>query len=51
VDLLNLDGKVISSFELKGYKAAYNVSGISAGLYFVRLATPKGYKYLRFVKQ
>ena len=51
VDLLNLDGKVISSFELKDYKAAYNVSGISAGLYFVRLATPKGYKYLRFVKQ
>lgn len=51
VDLLNLDGKVISSFELKGYKASHNVSGISAGLYFVRLATPRGYKYLRFVKK
>lgn len=51
VDLLNIDGKVISSFDLEGNRASHNVSGISAGLYFVRLATPQGYKYLRFVKQ
>ncbi len=51
VDLLNLDGRLISSFKLADYKAAYDVSGISAGLYFVRLKTPNGYNYLRFVKQ
>ncbi len=51
IDIMDLGGKIISTFELTGYKAQQDVSGISAGLYFVRLKTPNGYKYLRFIKQ
>lgn len=51
VDLLNIDGKLISSYQYEDYTGQYDVSALSAGLYFVRLQTPKGYKYLRFVKQ
>jgi len=51
VDLLNVDGKLISTYQYEGYTGQYDVSALSAGLYFVRLQTPKGYKYLRFVKQ
>jgi hypothetical protein len=51
VDLLNVDGKLISTYQYEGFTGQYDVSALSAGLYFVRLQTPKGYKYLRFVKQ
>jgi hypothetical protein len=51
IDVLDIGGKIISTFELTGYKAQQDLSEISAGLYFVRLKTPQGYKHLRFVKQ
>jgi|TARA_B110000902_G_C14271815_1_gene573459 hypothetical protein len=51
VDILNLDGKVISSFDMNGYTGKKDVSRLAAGLYFVRLHTPNGYEFLRFVKK
>jgi|GEM_PF-2556275 hypothetical protein len=41
LDMLNIDGKSISTYQYEGFMGQYNVSALRVGLHSVRPQTPK----------